>query len=170
MAAAAPDDTELLVLILSNGMAGPELAAVIEGLKSSSKSISSHKRRELYWSAYGAMASSAAGLQNGANCFLLYRCTAEGEGSVEVVELTKRQKGMLSSGSVEVMGRKLKSPEDPTSKAWAMAFSEGDAQLAWDDFMNAEPCVVINSDGIRKYLSPCPGHAALPGPILVFLS
>ena len=40
------------MLIISNGMAYGELAAVIEGLKNKSKSIGSHARRELYWQAY----------------------------------------------------------------------------------------------------------------------
>ena len=138
---------ELLLLILSNGMPFSDMAAVIEKLKNSSKSIGTHKRRELYWNAYGAMSSKVSSMEGGAHCFLLYKMNAEGEGAVEVVDLTKRQRGLVGGG-IDMMGQKLKPPEDPTSKHWCMAFSEDDAQKAWDDFMSADPCIYLTVDGV----------------------
>ena len=49
--AAAPVSPELLVLLLSYGMTGAELAATLDRLKNESKSIGSHKRRQLFWEA-----------------------------------------------------------------------------------------------------------------------
>merc|ERR1712032_389208 len=68
------------------------------------------------------------------------------EGSAEVVELTKRQRGLL--GSIDLLGYKIKPAEDPKAKSWLMAFSEDDAQKAWDDLMSAEPCIYLTSDGV----------------------
>ena len=51
-AAATP---ELLVLLLAYGMSGAELAATLDRLKNESKSIGSHKRRQLFWEAYSKM-------------------------------------------------------------------------------------------------------------------
>lgn len=137
----------MLVLILSNGMPGSDLTAVIEGLKNSSKSIGTHKRRELYWQAYTKMSTKASSLAS-EPCFLVFRAPANdvGDGDVEIVELTKRQRGLL--GSCDVMGHKLKAPENPTSKSWCIAWSEEEAQIVWDDLMGAEPCIYITSDGV----------------------
>ena len=43
------EDAELLIVVVCNGMSGGELALTLEALKTSSKSIGSHKRRELYY-------------------------------------------------------------------------------------------------------------------------
>ena len=37
---------------------------------------------------------------------------------------------------------------DPSSKNWALVFSEEDAQKAWDDLFNAEPCIYMAADGV----------------------
>lgn len=140
----------LLVLVLSNGCAAPELAVIIEGLKASSKSISSHSRRNLFWDGYGKLATRANSLEGQPHCFLLYRCAeggGGGDGEVEVIDLTKRQKGLLNS--IELMGRKLKAPDaEPGGKAWAMAWSEEEAQVAYDDLMSAEPVIFISPSGV----------------------
>jgi hypothetical protein len=67
---------------------------------------------------------------------------------VEVVELTKRQRGLVSGGGVDVMGPKFKPPEDPASKTHCFAWSEEGAQAAWDDLMHGEPCVFITPDSV----------------------
>ena len=111
-------------------MSGSELAATLEGLKEKSKSASTHKRRELYWSAYGQMISKASSVGSQAFCFLTYKATADGDdGSVELLELTKRQRGLVG-GQVEFLGHKIKpnGPDgkpDPAAKTWAIAFTEG---------------------------------------------
>ena len=123
----------------------------IEKLKESSKSIGSHKRRQLYWDAYSKMVTKANNLADGSFAFLKYSAdTTEDspEGTVEVVELTKRQKGLISGGSVEVMGPKFKPPEDPSSKTHCFAWSEDAAQAAWDDLMHGEPCVYITPETV----------------------
>ncbi|KAA8494725.1 hypothetical protein FVE85_2966 [Porphyridium purpureum] len=161
--------TELLVLILSAGMTAAELAATIEKLKQSSKSIGTHKRRQLYWDAYTKMSSKASSsVADGAYVFLKYSApvtAAEGgggdgdavgsssassqdDGKVELAELTKRQKGMIQSGSIEILGRALKPPEDPASKGWCVAFSEEGAQIAWDDLMSGEPAIYITPEAV----------------------
>ena len=69
--AAAPAATpELLVLILSYGMNGSELAVTIDGLKNASKQIGTHKRRELFWNAYGKMIAKTSSMNEAAHCFL----------------------------------------------------------------------------------------------------
>lgn len=119
--------------MLSNGMAFGDVAAVIEGLKSSSKGIGTHARRELYWDAYTKMASKVSGMDGAAHCFILFRAGIEGiDGTVELVDFTKRQKGLVSGGC-DFLGLKLKPPEDPTSKTWCMVYTEEEAQKAWDD-------------------------------------
>ena len=49
-----PDGLKLL--LLSNGLEAVDFVAVIENLKNESKNVGTHKRRELYWEGYGAMA------------------------------------------------------------------------------------------------------------------
>eukprot|EP00961_Rhodomonas_salina_P300977 3940288-Rhodomonas_salina.1 len=117
---------EILVLVLSNGMQFSELAAVIDGLKNSSKSMGSHARREKYWQAYTKMNSKVAGMDGQAYCMLMYRAKEDGEGECSLMELTKRQKGLVN-GACEFMGQKVKPPEDPSSKNWCLVFSEEDA-------------------------------------------
>ena len=59
---AAPLPSELQLLVLSGGVSGAELAVILESLKEKSKMASSHKRRELYWDAYGQMISKTSSL------------------------------------------------------------------------------------------------------------
>eukprot|EP00288_Rhodomonas_lens_P018798 CAMPEP_0177696976 /NCGR_PEP_ID=MMETSP0484_2-20121128/4266_1 /TAXON_ID=354590 /ORGANISM="Rhodomonas lens, Strain RHODO" /LENGTH=333 /DNA_ID=CAMNT_0019207981 /DNA_START=37 /DNA_END=1038 /DNA_ORIENTATION=+ len=156
---------EILVLVLSNGMQFSELAAVIDGLKNSSKSMGSHARREKYWQAYTKMNSKVAGMDGQAYCMLMYRAKEDGEGECSLMELTKRQKGLVN-GACEFMGQKVKPPEDPSSKNWCLVFSEEDAPRAWRDLMEAEPCICIAPDGV--YVSTLHKRVlckALSGPI-----
>jgi hypothetical protein len=60
---------------------------------------------------------------------------------------TKRQRGLVGGGC-ELMGKKHKPPEDPTSKFWCMAWSEDDAAAAFDDLMSGEACVYITANGV----------------------
>ena len=146
--AAAP---ELLVTVLCSGMTGSELALTLEALKTSSKSISSHKRRELYWEAYGALIAKTSTIDGAAYCFLLYRATPDGDGSAEIVDLTKRQRGLVSGGC-EFLGHKhkplLDGKPDASSKAWCLAFCEEEAQPAYDDLLSGEPCIYITADSV----------------------
>mmetsp|Transcript_7845 Transcript_7845/g.19466 ORF Transcript_7845/g.19466 Transcript_7845/m.19466 type:complete len:335 (+) Transcript_7845:85-1089(+) len=138
---------ELLVLILSNGMAYSDLVAVIEARKASSKSIGTHARRQLYWTAYSKLISKIQALDGSAHCFLKFTSDSSSDGDVEIVELTKRQRGLVGGGC-DFMGQKLKSPEDPTAKGWCMVFSEADAKRAWDDLMDGEPCIYLTTEGV----------------------
>lgn len=142
---------ELLVLVLNAGMASADLAATLDKLKEQSKSIGAHKKRQLFWDAYTKMASKANNLADGTFCFFKYSADTskdDAEGDVEVVELTKRQKGMVSGGGVDVLGPKFKPPEDPSSKTVAYAWMEDAAQTAWDDLMHGEPCIYITPDAV----------------------
>ena len=142
---------ELLVLVLNAGMASADHAATLDKLKEQSKSIGAHKKRQLFWDAYTKMASKANNLADGTFCFFKYSADTskdDAEGDVEVVELTKRQKGMVSGGGVDVLGPKFKPPEDPSSKTVAYVWMEDAAQTAWDDLMHGEPCIYITPDAV----------------------
>ena len=115
--------------------------------KNKSKSIGTHARRELYWKGYTKMASKVAGVDGAAHCFVSYRVTADGEGSVDLIDLTKRQRGLVNGGC-DFVGLKLKPPEDSTSSKWCMVWSEDDAPRAWEDLMTAEPCIYLSADGV----------------------
>ena len=133
---------ELIVLALNCGMVSAELAAAIDKLKDSSKSIGSHKSRQLYWDAYTKLAAKANTTSDGSYSFLKYSADTSSdnpEGEVEIVELTKRQKGVASL----VMGPKFKPPEDPAAKTHVFVWSEAAASRAWQDLMYGEPCVYI---------------------------
>lgn len=147
-----PPEPELLVTILSCGMTGGQLNETIESLKDKSKSIGTHKRRELYWQAYTALGAKTSSMDGATNCLLLYRGAEDGEkGEAEVLDLTKRQRGLVGGGC-EFLGHKFKplldGKPDPTAKGWCMCFSEADAQLALDDLMDGEPCVYTTADGV----------------------
>jgi hypothetical protein len=116
-------------------------------LKNKSKSIGTHARRELYWNGYTKMASKVAGADGAAHCFLSYHVAKDGEGTVDIQDLTKRQRGLVNGGC-EFLGLKLKPPEDATSSKWCMVWSEEEAPKAWDDLMTAEPCIYMAADGV----------------------
>jgi len=126
-----------------------ELAAVLDGLKSSSKGIGSHKGRQLYWEAYGQMIARVSSMEGTAHCFLRFLAVPgkEAAGELEVVDLTKRQKGLLS-GPCDLMGKKLKAPDNPAAKSWCMSWGEEEAQIAWDDITHAEPCIYVSGDAV----------------------
>jgi len=140
---------EVLILVLSHGCAAGDLAAIIEGLRSDSTKISSHSRREFFWNGYSSLSQTAAALDGGKSWFLLYKATGDGGGEAEAIELTKRQRGMVGGSGMEVMGRKLKPPDaEPDTKAWAMAWGEDEAAVAWDDIMGGEPCIYLTNDAV----------------------
>ena len=147
------DDGSLLVLVLSNGMPSGDLSFVLSGLREKSKSIGTHKRRELYWQAYSKMLTTVGSIEGQLSCFLLFRTVVTGgiadhsDGTVELVELTKRQRGLVNGGC-EILGHKLKHPEKTDKAPFCVAFSEEDAAAAWDDFMTAEPCIYLSADGV----------------------
>ena len=164
-AEAPPAAPALAVLILSAGMTGADLAAALEQLKEKSKSISVHKKREIFWQAYTKLISKTSSFEGGpVFCFLLYRVNADGDGEVEAVELTKRQKGLVHGGC-EILGHKIK-PIDPDAKGWMMAYSEEDAQAAWHDLMEAEPCIYLAPDGVyvgtKQKRALCKGLSGMP--------
>lgn len=110
--------------------------------------MGSHKRRELYWDAYGKMSSKCAAIDGAAHVLMAYRADGAGGGTVDVVELTKRQRGLVGGGC-EILGRKIKPPEaDAAYKAWCVAWSEDSAEEAWGDLMSDEPCVYVAADGV----------------------
>lgn len=153
-------DDGLKLLILSAGLPCSELCMVIDQLKAQSKAASSHKRRELYWAGYSELASGLSASEDGpAYCFLKYSVTG-GEGQTEKIELTKRQRALVSGGC-DIMGSKklradLAAVEGGDKKPaaaggggpWAMAFDEETAAGAWEDLMLAEPCIYMSADGL----------------------
>ena len=130
----------LQMLLLCNGLNADDLAAVIENLKNASKNVGQHKRRELYWEGYTAMASSCSTIDGAAYCLIKYS-TFDGEGTAECTELTKRQKGLVSGGC-DIVGCKKHKPDADGEKAaaagggasgWVAAWSEDDAKAAYED-------------------------------------
>ena len=85
---------------------------------------------ELFWIAYTKMIAATSSLTGPAHCFLLARSSAaspdgEIEVEVELLELTKRQRGLVGGGC-EVLGHKIKplTPDgkpDPGAKSWSVA-------------------------------------------------
>lgn len=147
-AATISSPPKLQVLFLVNGMAAADLAAVLDEAKTASKAIGTHKRRQLYWDCYTKMCAKTSSMEGAVFCFLLYRASTDVEdvdGTVEVVELTKRQRGLVGGGC-DFLGHKLKHSDDPGARSWCMSFNEDDAQAAWDDLMSAEPCIFIQPD------------------------
>ena len=96
------------------------------------------------------MIAATSSMAGAAHCFLIARSSAESPGGgpeveVEVVELTKRQRGLVGGGC-EVLGHKIKplTPDgkpDPGAKSWCIAWSEAEAAAAYADLTEAEPCV-----------------------------
>lgn len=93
------------------------------------------------------------------------RDNPDGANVVEVIELTKRQKGLITSGGVEILGRKLRPQDDPAGKGWAMAWSELDAQRALDDLMTGEPCIYVTPDAV--FVSTRSANPRSPSPSLL---
>lgn len=162
MAASTPPALHVLVLV--NGMAAADVALALEEARSASKSIGTHKRRQLFWDCYTKMAAKTSSLEGAISCFMLYSASPDGEGEdgkVELVELTKRQRGLVGGG-IDIMGRKLKASE--CEKGWVMLWDD-DAQEAWDDLMHAEPCIYVKpDDGIyvaTRCASALAPHASL---------
>eukprot|EP00035_Acanthoeca_spectabilis_P001143 m.78087 g.78087 ORF g.78087 m.78087 type:complete len:339 (+) comp10655_c0_seq2:257-1273(+) len=148
MAAADAPRGDLLVLVLVNGLEAAAVTEVLNTLKNESKKVGTHKRRELFWEAYGALITKSGSLQGRVHAMLECRDNPDGANVVEVIELTKRQKGLITSGGVEILGRKLRPQDDPAGKGWAMAWSELDAQPALDDLMTGEPCIYVTPDAV----------------------
>jgi hypothetical protein len=138
----------IMLLILSSGLQCDELNTIIENLRQSSKNSSNHKRRELYWEGYTAISSAVPNVDGKVNSFFKYSII-KGEGIVENIELTKRQKGLVGGGC-DILGAKKHKMEneDGKSKGWASVWDEEDAANAWDDFMTAEPCIYLSGDGV----------------------
>jgi hypothetical protein len=143
---AAPSES-LAVLVLSAGMSYADLALTLDKLKESSKSCGTHKARQVLWAAYTKLSNKISGSEGPAFCFLKYSCAAEApeDGSAEMVELSKRQRGLVSGGC-DLMGHKVKPPEE--GKGWCMLWSDDEAQAALDDLMESEPCIYVAAEGV----------------------
>lgn len=63
MAAADAPRGDLLVLVLVNGLEAAAVTEVLNTLKNESKKVGTHKRRELFWEAYGALITKSGSLQ-----------------------------------------------------------------------------------------------------------
>ena len=145
----------LQMLLLCNGLNADDLLAVIEKLKNDSKSAGTHKRRELYWEGYTAMASSCSSSTEGTLYCMIKYTTFEGEGTAEFVELTRRQRGLVSGGC-DIVGCKKHKPDVDGEKAaggggssgWVAAWSEEEAMAAFDDITAAESCIYLTGDGL----------------------
>eukprot|EP00038_Savillea_parva_P011898 m.200954 g.200954 ORF g.200954 m.200954 type:complete len:340 (-) comp21273_c0_seq1:50-1069(-) len=149
MADAAESPSGLIVLLLCNGLDGDQLTEILTNQKRDSTKIGSHKRRAIFWDAYAKLVAKATSLQGPVHAMLQCRVSADDGGNqVDVVQLTKRQRGMITSGGVDILGRKLRPADAVDTKLWAMVWSEQAAQAALDDLMDGEPCVYITPDAV----------------------
>ncbi|GMI45256.1 hypothetical protein TrCOL_g2378 [Triparma columacea] len=148
LAASPATPTSLRVLLLSCSLSAAQLTTVLTNLKESSKKSGSHKTRQLLWKAYGDMIGWAGGKDGNMDCFLMFKTGDDVDsGVLEVVELTKRQRGCC--GSLDMLGKKHKpTGEEEKCNGWAMAWSEDEADEAWRDLMEGEPCVYCTGDKV----------------------
>jgi len=143
-----PMPTTMVVCLLVNGLTSDNLTACLGQIKSGSKQIGTHARRELFWNAYNSMISEANKQAEGQKLygFLTYTLPSK----AEFIACTKRQKGLL--GSTDFMGKKFK-PEDNESKSeWCIVYFDddktdvNDAQAAFDDITTGEVMVYLSQD------------------------
>jgi hypothetical protein len=127
------------------------MSDLLEEVKSQSKSVGTHERRELYWHAYSKLVKlSASALDEQVSGFLAFHLADEdgndpANGTVSYLPATKRQRGLL--GSITIMGKKFKSIDpDSDPSQWIMAWFDDDAQRAYDDIMDGEPVVYLSQD------------------------
>ena len=150
LAATPTTNSSLRVLVLSFSLSAAQLTSVLTKLKESSKKSSSHKARQLLWKAYGDMIGWVGGKDGPCDCFLMFKAGEDAEsesGVLEVQELTKRQRGCC--GSLDMLGKKHRPEGDEEKcKGWAMGWSEDEAEEAWRDLMEGEPCVYCTGDKI----------------------
>jgi len=149
-ASSSQNSTSLRVLVLSYCLSAAQLTSVLTNLKESSKKAQSHKTRQLLWKAYGDMIGWVGGKDGSMDCFLKFSVTGEDvdAGVFEVQELTKRQRGCC--GGLDTMGRKHKpTGEEDKCKGWVMGWAEEEADEAWRDLMDGEPCVYCTGDKVR---------------------
>lgn len=87
-------------VLISSGFDAGKLTEVVEAMKSSSKSAGTHKRRQLYWAAYGGILSRISGVNGDVDGIFTFTPAGEGEdGTVDFAEFTKKQRHALASGS-----------------------------------------------------------------------
>lgn len=148
MAATPSSPPSLRVLVLSYSLSALQLTSVLNNLKESSKKSGSHKTRQLLWKAYGDMIGWAGGKDGSMDCFLMFKAGEDvNEGILEVQELTKRQRGCC--GSLDMLGRKHRPEgEEDKCKGWVMGWAEEEADEAWRDLMEGEPCVYCTGDKV----------------------
>lgn len=149
MSALVGGPPKLVVLILCNGLGGQILTDMIGEIKTASKNIGTHKRRELYWEAYSKLGNLALGLQEEKLFgFITFHLKVDDEdasnGKVEFIPCTKRQRGLL--GTTDIMGKKFR-PEDSENKnEWFSCYFDDDAQIVYDDITSGEPVVYLSQD------------------------
>jgi len=142
-------EDSLVVLILCNGLAGTVVQEMLGDMKTMSKNVGTHKKRELYWQAYSKLASLGGSFgESKVYGFLTYRL-AEGDddaenGKAAFIECTKRQRGLLTS--VEILGKKFKQEDAESKNEWFACYVDGAAQEAMEDITNGEPVVYLSQD------------------------
>ena len=152
MAAQAAGPPKLVALILCNGLSGTVIMDMINEIKAASKSIGTHKRRELYWQAYTKLGNVAMGCVEKLFGFLTFHLSEMDEdasnGKAEYIPCTKRQRGLLSG--TDIMGKKFR-PEDSENKnEWFSCWFDTDAQTALDDITSGEPVVLESFAPLNK--------------------
>lgn len=160
---AAFEGGALALLLVCNGMEAGKLAAVVDAMKTDSKNCGTHKLRSLLWDGYGAIISKLSSVSGDYHGFLAFYgpATDDDTGKAVLTPFTKKQAHALSSGGLELMGKKHKPLEEPESPKWVTAYCEDEAALAYDDIVNAESCVYVTSSaafvGTRLKRRRCKG-------------
>ena len=160
LAASAP--RPLVILLLVNGLTPADLTSVVGSLKENSKSISTHSRREFYWSSYEQITSAVTKLSNvdkdGGKLFGLVKYSRhekdDDEGDVTFEEFTRNQKGLVNAGASNthtMLGKKFKVLNDgegdgPGAKEYMMAWFDDAAAIAYTDITANSECIAIDAE------------------------
>lgn len=137
----------LVVLLLVNGILGADLGEMLNDMKSNSKNIGTHKKREVYWQAYSKLHNCVSKMSEekvyGFLTFHLESASDE-EGIANYLEATKRQRGLLQN--TDIMGKKLRPELSLNKEEWCHCFFDEVAQEAFDDITTGQPVVYLSQE------------------------
>jgi hypothetical protein len=144
----------LVILLLINGLTATEMTASLDKLKSQTKNIGTHARREFFYTGYTYINSQLTKTCGTSKIYSLvgYHCNEGEEGSLIADEFDDRQKKMidpLKSTMTLMGGRKIKaSADDDDDKGkpeYFIPFFDDDAQAAYDDLTSGEEVITLST-------------------------
>jgi len=159
MSAPASGPRPLVILLLVNGLSPADLSSVVSSLKEASKSISTHARRQFYWSSYITITSAVAKFSDKDDRLFglikyLRHDKDDDDGVVKFEEFTKNQRGLVNAGAGNthtMLGKKFRvmvdeEGEAPGAKEYLMAWFDEDAAAAYNDITSNSECIAIDAE------------------------